>query len=328
VTYEFERRIAIESVLKACRLCRTVQSTFGSRGVIGKKDGSPVTIADFGAQALISSHLMIYFPEDPLVAEENAQLLRQKKNAKLKETVISHVTDISPDMTEGQIIEAIDRGSGTGDPEGRFWVLDPIDGTKGFLREDQYAVALALVDRGRVVLGLLGCPHLLWHNGDGHGVRGCLFAAVKGEGSAMRRLNDPVEHRIEVTHLADPSQALLCESLESSHASHEDTAKVAQYLGLKIPPLHMDSQCKYGIVARGEASIYLRLPSQTSYREKIWDHAAGSIIVEEAGGRVTDLKGNPLDFSVGRQLLNNRGIVATNERLHDLVLEAAQKVLA
>jgi hypothetical protein len=83
VNYEFERRIAIESVLNACRLCRTVQSTFGSRGVIGKKDGSPVTIADFGAQALISNHLMMNFPEDPLVAEENAQLLRQKKNARL-----------------------------------------------------------------------------------------------------------------------------------------------------------------------------------------------------------------------------------------------------
>jgi 3'(2'), 5'-bisphosphate nucleotidase len=327
VIYEFERRTAIDSVLNACRLCRTVQSAFGSRGVIGKKDGSPVTIADFGAQALVSGHLMMSFPDDLLVAEENAHLLRLKKNAKLKEAVINHVTGISPDMTEGQILEAIDRGSGTGDPGGRFWVLDPIDGTKGFLRGDQYAVALALMDRGRVALGVLGCPHLLWDNGDGHGLRGCLFVAVKGEGSAMRRLDDPVEHRIEVTHLTDPPQALLCESFESSHASYEDTAKVAQYLGLKNPSLHMDSQCKYGIVARGEASIYLRLPSQPSYREKIWDHAAGSIIVEEAGGRVTDVKGHPLDFSVGRRLLNNRGIVATNEGLHHLVLEAVQKVL-
>jgi 3'-phosphoadenosine 5'-phosphosulfate (PAPS) 3'-phosphatase len=80
-------------------------------------------------------------------------------------------------------------------------------------------------------------------------------------------------------------------------------------------------------VARGEASIYLRLPRDTSYREKVWDHAAGSLVVEEAGGRVSDLDGRPLDFSEGRLLGNHRGIVCTNGAIHDQVLEACRAEL-
>jgi 3'(2'), 5'-bisphosphate nucleotidase len=86
----------------------------------------------------------------------------------------------------------------------------------------------------------------------------------------------------------------------------------------------MDSQAKYGIVARGEATLYLRVPSpsEPDYREKIWDHATGSIIAEEAGGKVTDTLGNPLDFSSGIKMERNHGIVVTNGILHDVVLNA------
>jgi 3'(2'), 5'-bisphosphate nucleotidase len=86
----------------------------------------------------------------------------------------------------------------------------------------------------------------------------------------------------------------------------------------------MDSQAKYGIVARGEATIYLRVPSpsEKDYREKIWDHAAGSIIAEEAGGKVTDVLGRPLDFSCGAKMKKNQGVIVTNGILHDVVLEA------
>jgi 3'(2'), 5'-bisphosphate nucleotidase len=88
----------------------------------------------------------------------------------------------------------------------------------------------------------------------------------------------------------------------------------------------MDSLCKYAIVARGDATFYLRIPSQKSYVEKIWDHAAGYIIVQEAGGKVTDIEGKPLDFATGRLLSKNRGIIASNSRLHGHVLEAIKNV--
>jgi 3'(2'), 5'-bisphosphate nucleotidase len=86
----------------------------------------------------------------------------------------------------------------------------------------------------------------------------------------------------------------------------------------------MDSQTKYGIVSRGEASLYIRLPNPASldYRECIWDHAAGLIVVEEAGGTVTDANGTPLNFLTGKRMHENRGIVATNGKLHQHVLKA------
>jgi 3'(2'), 5'-bisphosphate nucleotidase len=89
----------------------------------------------------------------------------------------------------------------------------------------------------------------------------------------------------------------------------------------------MDSQVKYAALAKGDASIYLRLPRKKGYQEKIWDHAAGAIVVEEAGGKVTDFHGHPLMFSCGRALEKNHGIVATNGHLHAQVLGAVSQAL-
>jgi len=326
LSYEIERREAIEAVLKACRLCRSVQAAHLSGGVIGKEDGSPVTVADFGAQALVSAHLLALFPNDPLLSEEDTHLLRQSGNEKLKEAVIKHVAAVHPRLDPQEMIEAIDRGKALGGPEGRFWTLDPIDGTKGFLRGDQYAVALALVEDGQVVLGVLGCPSLPLDLHEPEASRGSLFAAVRGEGSAVRKMDDPGETGIRVSGLEDPSRSVFCESFESSHSSHKESAEVAQLLGTREAPLRIDSQCKYALLARGDVSLYLRLPTRKFYMETIWDHAAGSVIVQEAGGRVTDLYGRPLDFSAGRRLENNRGILASNGRLHGVVLDAVQRV--
>jgi 3'(2'), 5'-bisphosphate nucleotidase len=87
----------------------------------------------------------------------------------------------------------------------------------------------------------------------------------------------------------------------------------------------MDSQAKYAALARGDAEIYLRLPTRPGYVEKIWDHAAGFLVIEEAGGRVTDIEGKRLDFTCGSRLERNRGVIATNGLLHQRVLEAVNR---
>jgi 3'(2'), 5'-bisphosphate nucleotidase len=276
---------------------------------------------------VVSADLGQAFPGDVLVSEENALLLRKKENAELKDAVLRFVAPISPPMNGAQVLEAIDRGTGSGGPKGRFWTLDPIDGTKGFLRGDQYAVALALVEKGAVCLGVLGCPNLPLHMRKPQGPQGCLFVAVQGEGAMMRGLEDPEAQKIEVSDVTRATEALFCESFESSHSSHKESAQVAEILGAQKPPVRMDSQCKYALLARGDVSIYLRLPTQRSYVETLWDHAAGSIIVREAGGMVTDLRGRALDFSAGRKLERNKGIVATNGKLHSQVVQAVQQVL-
>jgi len=327
MTYDRERHVAIEAVLKACFLCSEVQSAHLSGGVINKEDRSPVTVADFGAQAVVSDLLAATLPEIPLVSEENSSPLRNPDNKKLKDGVIGYVRRFSPGLKdEDAIFKAIDRGTAQGGARGRFWTLDPIDGTKGFLRGDQYAIALALIEDGRVTLGVMGCPSLPLHSLKQEDPRGCLFVAVKEEGTSMRGLDDPTEKRVRVSPLSDPTEALFCESFEPSHSSHDQMARIVAALGARRAPLRMDSQAKYGILARGEGTVYLRLPTKKSYEEKIWDHAAGMIIVEEAGGRVTDLFGKPLDFSRGRTLDSNQGIVATNGLLHERMLEAVTSV--
>ncbi|NES00990.1 MAG: 3'(2'),5'-bisphosphate nucleotidase, partial [Symploca sp. SIO1B1] len=97
--------------------------------------------------------------------------------------------------------------------------------------------------------------------------------------------------------------------------------------GITTDSLRMDSQAKYGAVASGQAALYLRLPSPKTpnYREKIWDHAAGTIIVEEAGGRVTDMYGQPLNFSLGAKLVDNQGVIVSNGAIHETVLAALRE---
>jgi len=118
--YESERRAAIESVIQACKLAQKVQSAHFAGGVIGKEDGSPVTVADFAAQAVVSVHLMASFPDDPLVSEEDSGELRKKENGRLKNVVLDYVQQINPKVSDDQVLEAIDRGSSQGGPKGRF----------------------------------------------------------------------------------------------------------------------------------------------------------------------------------------------------------------
>jgi 3'(2'), 5'-bisphosphate nucleotidase len=209
-------------------------------------------------------------------------------------------------------------GGGTG----RFWTVDPIDGTKGFLRGEQYAVALALIDAGQVVLGVLGCPNLPCPGLSVPGPAGCLVIAERGRGAQLLSMSGEFSSTACVADTRDPAEAVFCESVESAHTAHGDAARVAAAMGVRTAPVRMDSQCKYTAVARGDASIYLRLPTSSAYREKIWDHAAGALIVEEAGGQVTDVTGRALDFSLGRTLQGNLGVVATNRCLHDPVMAA------
>lgn len=81
------------------------------------------------------------------------------------------------------MLTSIDRGNYTGGRTGRFWTLDPIDGTKGFLRGDQYAVCLALIDNGQVQVGVLGCPNLPRSLAREDQEVGCIYASVRGQGA-------------------------------------------------------------------------------------------------------------------------------------------------
>jgi 3'(2'), 5'-bisphosphate nucleotidase len=319
--YDRERELAIQAVRTAATLCRSVRSRVAPE-VLAKADNSPVTVADFGSQASFGRALDQSFPDDPLIAEEDAAELRRAENAGLLAEVVAQVATLHPEASAGAVCRWIDRGGAATFSE-RFWTLDPIDGTKGFLRNEQYAVALALIVGGRVVVGALACPNLPPGPGAGTGPTGTIFIAVRGQGAFSIPLDgDGPEIPISVSLQDDPAAARFCESVESGHSAHGESAAVAARLAIAAAPLRLDSQAKYGVVARGEADAYLRLPTRADYREKIWDHAAGVLIVEEAGGTVTDITGRPLEFTHGRDLAVNRGVVVTNGRLHERILTA------
>jgi 3'(2'), 5'-bisphosphate nucleotidase len=214
----------------------------------------------------------------------------------------------------------IDHGNGAVGP--RFWTLDPIDGTKGFLRGDQYAVALALIVDGDLKAGALACPYLPIDPERPDGARGILFSAGRGEGAWAETLEGGERTRIRVVQGASAATFRMVESVESGHGDHSLQGEIARAVGIRAESVRMDSQAKYGAVARGEAALYLRLPSPKTpdYRENIWDHAAGALIVEEAGGRVTDIRGRALDFASGPRMEMNRGVVVSNGAIHDGVL--------
>ncbi|NER84157.1 MAG: 3'(2'),5'-bisphosphate nucleotidase, partial [Leptolyngbya sp. SIO1D8] len=283
-----------------------------------KSDKSPVTVADYGSQAIICRALSMAFPDDPVVGEEDAAELRTPEMADRLKQVTGFIESVIGEVAPEDVTKWIDHGNGS--TAKRFWTLDPIDGTKGFLRGDQYAIALALIEDGDLKLGILGCPAL----GFGDAEPGLLFTAVRGEGTMMQSLDGGEAKQVNVVQPGDAERLRFVESVEASHGNQEQQQAVAKAAGITQDSVRMDSQAKYGAVAAGEAALYLRLPSPKypDYREKIWDHAAGAIVVEEAGGQVTDMHGKPLDFYSAAKMMDNRGVIVSNGVIHDATLSA------
>ena len=309
-----EQTQLLKVLKEAARLCVAVSADEGMLSI--EKDGAgPVTVGDWGSQALICAALAETHPLDPVVGEEDSTRLRLPENERLVEKTLEHIQAIHPGATIDELLAWVDRGAAGGAVE-RFWTVDPIDGTKGYLRGDQYAIALALVVGGVVQLGGLACPNM-----EMEGSQGVVFLAQRGQGSWAFPLSGGDGVRLHVSQQQATEASRFCESWEKAHSAHGLSARIADRLGISREPVRMDSQAKYAAVARGDAEIYLRLPTRQDYREKIWDHAAGVIVVEEAGGRVSDINGRELDFNLGRKLLNNQGVIVSNGLLHQRVLD-------
>ena len=325
MSYDRERTVAFRAVQTAAELCQSVRADLNGE-VLEKEDRTPVTVADFGSQAVICQALQEAFPDDPVIGEEDSSALRTDANAEVRRHLLKEVRSHHPGAEAEAVFDWIDHGTADGYSD-RFWTVDPIDGTKGFVRGDQYAIALALLEDGEMQVAALCCPHLPTAlDATPPASRGQAFLAVRGEGAVQQPLSpdtDAVPTPIHTSEATDPAESRFCESFVSSHSSHDLAAEVGERLGITADSIRIDSQAKYAIVARGEAEIYLRLPRPgTDYTERIWDHAAGALVVKAAGGTVTDMHGEPLDFTHGRLLEANTGVVATNGPVHDAVIDA------
>ncbi|KAM1008693.1 hypothetical protein ACFX2A_005203 [Malus domestica] len=359
--YYRELEAAVDVVERACALCVDIQSSVLStqRRIVEKTDQTPVTVADFGVQALISLELGKRFPLIPLVAEEDSAFVRSNN---LVEPVLNAVLDKSSfgenPWTAGEVLEAIDRGGPEGFAFGAqpatYWVLDPIDGTKGFVKGNPalYVVGLALVVDGEVVLGVMGCPN--WKNDISNKSTsevqeekssppgsGIIMVAHTGCGTWTKRLSSVVnstakipyswtrcfvdgsciveEARFSITD-SDVWESFPLSSLFSSttNADSIDECEI----------LHVKSCCgslsKYIMVASGVVSLHMQRVKVHKII-KAWDHAVGVICVHEAGGKVTDWKGDELNLAadeVGRRnIYPSGGILVTNSTLHNRLVE-------
>lgn len=320
MNYQQEKDIALTIVTEAAKLCQRVQESQAGQAIT-KADTSPVTVADFGAQAILCQGLAEAFPDDPVIGEEDATLLEQPELQTVRSEIIDQVKKSLPTATPEKVIHWINWGNGSVGE--RYWTLDPIDGTKGFIRGDQYAVALALVEAGEIKLGILACPAFPRENGE----KGMIFLAIRGQGAVEMPLQGGMPQAIRVDASCEFPQLYRIESVESVHSDRQVQTAIDKRLGLQYSAKQMDSLAKYGAIARGDAHFYTRVPLRQfeGKKENIWDHAPGVIIVEEAGGKVTDLEGKPLDFSLGAKLSNNHGVLATNGVIHEQVLEAIKQ---
>jgi len=315
------KNAATVSITRAAEVVAHLSSELERIRTITKDDRSPVTVADFAAQAIVGLSFR-GCPVENMVGEEDATRLREDES--VRNEVVEAVRRVLPDATPESVIDAIDSGDHAGGATGSFWTLDPIDGTKGFLRGGQFALALALIVDGRVEMGLMGCPH--WGvaadpSGGSVRVPGTICRAIRGRGAHAWRIGDSPGDagELRVAEWTDDRPIRTCESVESAHSSHDASARIVE-----IFPGHeavrLDSQTKYGVVASGAADAYLRLPTRPGYVERIWDHAAGSLVATEAGAIVTDITGRPLDFSRGRGLEDNRGIVCSIPAVHERII--------
>jgi len=245
--------LARRAALRAGPAILDVYNATATPDVRRKSDASPVTVADERAEALIAETLAAGAPDIPMIAEEHCD---------------QHgiPTEVPP----------------------RFWLVDPLDGTKEFLRRNgEFTVNIALIEGDRPVLGIVHVPAL-----------GLTFAGA-GPGSATRQ-----QGTMPTTPIA--ARAVPASGAVVVHSrSHENEAKLAEYLATLAAPVKRvsGSAVKFCLIAAGEADLYPRFGPTME-----WDTAAGQAVLEAAGGSVLTPEGAP--FRYGKPGFRNGGFLA------------------
>ncbi|KIW69251.1 3'(2'),5'-bisphosphate nucleotidase, variant 2 [Phialophora macrospora] len=343
--YARERHLAELAVLRASILTKRVQSAVGE---IAKDDNSPVTIADFAAQALIIGALRDVFPDDAFLGEEGSAALRQEETLRneVYELVSSApaVTDLDakgavlakPTSVE-EMLDCLDLGGrGTGGDTGRVWIMDPVDGTAAFLKGQQYAVSLALIENGKEVVGVLGCPNISAEmtkvteeliDTDGQGI---MLTAARGQGSTIRTMTLGGLGNAIALDILRPfcsPKLHIVDCVSGTDSRHDIVAKLADEFQTTFPTTDTWSlHIRYAALIVGGGDVQVCVPPSPASKMHIWDHAGSQLIFTELGGKVTDLDGKEIDFGAGRDLNRNRGMVVARGGIHTAILTALRRL--
>jgi 3'(2'), 5'-bisphosphate nucleotidase len=291
-----------------------------------KSDASPVTAADLALQAFIGQSLAGIDGGVSLVGEESSAIFGATDAAAARgDSALFRRTEklastIDSTLRGTALIEAIDRGTADGRAREQ-WVVDPIDGTRGYLRGLQYCVCLAFIRDGVPIVGIAGCPRL--------GPNGMLIAAVRGVGVLQWQL-DALDAPPTMPRASNARSGTIvaCESTGVSDRARERLRRIAETLGEPLIVRPMESQCKFALVATGDADLAIRLASANpnGQRDMIWDYAGAVVFAEESGARMTDCDGRPLRFGEGRSIAGTRGVLCSASWLHARTVEACRSV--
>lgn len=232
----------------------------------------PVTIADRLSSRLIVEGLQNAFPADGILSEEE---------------------------TEDSVQRLI---------KNRVWMIDPIDGTRGFINKDgDFAVQIGLIENGSPILGIVFLP-----------AENTLYSAVKNEGAAVVKENSQ-RKILKVSGETDFTKMILVAS--RNHRSPK-MARIIKDFNIKKEIQRGSVGLKIGLITEQLADIYIHL----SPRTKFWDTCAPQIILEEAGGKMTDIFGAPLRYDIS-DVQNHNGVLATNSVSHAAAVQHLKPLL-
>jgi 3'(2'), 5'-bisphosphate nucleotidase len=232
----------------------------------------PVTIADKTASKIICDGLIDAFPDDGILSEEEP--------------------DNDVRLTKQ-----------------RVWMIDPLDGTKGFVQKNgDFAVQIGLIENREVVLGVVLLPF-----------RRTLYYASKGKGAFVVENNEPPK-RLQVSDKQSFSDMTIAVSRDHRSPRMND---LHNHFGFKDEVQRGSVGLKIGLIATQICDLYIHL----SPRTKQWDSAAPEIILEESGGKLTDLFGEKIVYNT-KDVFNYNGILATNGVSHAYAVAKLKPLLA
>lgn len=286
----------VDAVRHAATLTVRVQHQFVER--MNKAGQEPVTIADYGVQAILCRAIGLAYPDDAVIAEESAAEFSRTLSDAQQLQVAELVGDaIGMTVTVSDVVRWLDTGRNHSAES--TWVIDPIDGTRGFLEGRRYVIGVGLLERGRPMGAVIGLPsdELLLYAWDG-----IAYAEPLAGGAP---------YQIFTAERSGP--------LTRPTTNGVFGWGVEKALGGVSAPAkdRIDAQLEhYALIAQGAADVFICGRCSA----KIWDHVAGVALVEAAGGRVTDFHGKPLDFSQGTTVPQNN-VVVSNGHIHQELLD-------
>jgi 3'(2'), 5'-bisphosphate nucleotidase len=291
--------------------------------VMDKGAAGPATVADLAGQvAAIRALRSAEGPRCRIMAEESLDEVDRLGGDVLVERVVRALQDAGLALSRDEVRDTLAAGIDAGGADGECWALDPLDGTKGYLRGGQFAIAVGLLRDGVPVAGAVAAPRLAAHGIDAGA--GVVFLAAAGQGAWQEELlvaSGGARTPVRARPWSRGDAIRLGGSVERAHSASDVLEAAASALG-PVVPVRVDSQAKYALVARGDADAYVRRSPSPGYRECAWDHVAGALVAREAGCTVTDVHGRPMDFGGGRRLAASEGVLCAAPGLHAALLAA------